>query len=55
MEPTEKNKGIFFEVWDFLMERKAWWMLPIIIVLVIVACLIILLQSNYISPFIYVL
>jgi hypothetical protein len=52
---TEQNKSILREIFDFLMERKAWWMLPIIIALSITAMLIILLQSSYISPFIYAL
>lgn len=50
-----KNKGIFGELWDFLMKRKAWWIIPIAVVLLVVALLVVLMQSNYISPFIYIL
>lgn len=50
-----KNKGIIRDFFDFLWQRKVWWMLPIVIVLLVVGFLIILMQSNYVSPFIYAL
>jgi len=50
-----KNKPILVEVWDFLMERKAWWLTPIVIMLILVALLIIFGQSSAVSPFVYVL
>ena len=50
-----KNKSFFKELWDFLKERKAWWLTPIIIMLILVAILIIFGQSTPVSPFVYAL
>lgn len=50
-----KNKSLLGEFWDFLKERKAWWLTPIIIMLVLVGILIIFGQSSAVSPFIYAL
>ena len=41
------------EFWEFLKERKKFWLLPIIIVLVIFGGLIILAQGSAVAPFIY--
>jgi len=41
------------EFWDFLKERKKYWLLPIIIILAIFGGLIILTQGSAIAPFIY--
>ena len=41
------------EFWEFLKERKKYWLLPIIIVLVIFGGLIILTQGSAVAPFIY--
>jgi hypothetical protein len=49
------NKSLLSQVWSFLKERKAWWLIPIIIMLIIVALLIIFAQSSPLSPFIYAL
>ena len=48
-----KNHSLLVEVWNFLKERKAWWLTPIIIVLLLVGVLIIASQSSAVSPFIY--
>jgi len=50
-----KNKLLLRETWDFLMERKAWWLVPIIIMLILVGILIIFGQSSAVSPFVYAL
>ncbi len=50
-----KNKTLLAETWDFLKERKTWWLTPIIIMLMLVGVLIIFGQSSAISPFIYAL
>ncbi len=49
------NKSLLREIWEFLKERKAWWLSPIIIMLILVGILIIATQSSSLSPFIYVL
>ena len=41
------------EFWDFLRERKKYWLYPIIIVLALVGILIVLSQGSAVAPFIY--
>tara|TARA_A100001015_G_C14523559_1_gene531349 strand:- start:11 stop:163 length:153 start_codon:yes stop_codon:yes gene_type:complete len=41
------------EFWEFLKERKKYWLLPIIIVLALFGILIVLSQGSAIAPFIY--
>ena len=41
------------EFWEFLNERKKYWLLPIIIVLFIFGGLIVLTQGSAVAPFIY--
>lgn len=43
------------DLWDFMSERKKWWLLPIIIMLLLVGVLIVFGQSSALSPFIYAL
>ena len=50
-----KNRSLLGQMWGFLRERKAYWLIPLIIMLVIVGLLIIFAQSSPISPFIYAL
>ena len=47
------KKSILFEFWEFLKERKKWWLAPIIIFLVVFGTLIILTEGTAIAPFIY--
>ena len=41
------------EFWEFLSERKKYWLFPIIIVLAIFGGLIVLTQGSAVAPFIY--
>ena len=41
------------EFWEFLKERKKYWLLPIIIVLALFGVLIVLSQGSAVAPFIY--
>tara|TARA_B100001996_G_C18466714_1_gene518285 strand:+ start:617 stop:769 length:153 start_codon:yes stop_codon:yes gene_type:complete len=41
------------EFWDFLKERKKYWLLPIILVLGFFGILIVLSQGSAVAPFIY--
>ena len=41
------------EFWEFLRERKKYWLLPIIIVLALFGVLIVLSQGTAVAPFIY--
>jgi len=45
--------SFFREFWEFLRERKKYWLLPIIIVLAIFGALIVLSQGSAVAPFIY--
>jgi len=47
--------SIIVEFWEFLKERKKWWLLPIIVVFLFLGILIILTQGSPIAPFIYTL
>ena len=41
------------EFWDFLKERKKYWLLPIVLVLGFFGILIVLSQGSAVAPFIY--
>ncbi|WP_265370121.1 DUF5989 family protein [Leptospira meyeri] len=43
------------EFFQFLMERKKIWLLPIILLLVLLSVLLVMTQGSAISPFIYTL
>ena len=47
--------SFFSEFWEFLRERKKYWLLPIVIILVLLGTLIIFAQSSAVAPFIYTL
>ena len=41
------------EFWEFLRERKKYWLFPIIIVLALLGILIVLSEGSAVAPFIY--
>jgi len=41
------------EFWEFLIERKKYWLFPIIIVLTLFGVIIVLSQGSAVAPFIY--
>ena len=43
----------FKEFWEFLRERKKYWLLPIIISLALFGGLIVITQGSAVAPFIY--
>lgn len=43
------------DLWDFMRERKKFWLAPIIIVMVLLGALIVLSQGSAVAPFIYTL
>ena len=47
--------SIFFEFWEFLKERKKWWLAPIIIFLMLFSLLIVITEGTAVAPFIYTL
>lgn len=43
------------ELWEFLKERKKFWLAPIILMLVLLGALIVFSESSALAPFIYAL
>lgn len=43
------------EFFEFLMERKKFWLIPIVILLVLLSVLLVMTQGSALSPFIYTL
>ena len=41
------------DLWDFMRERKKFWLAPIIIVLVLLGGLTLLAEGTAVAPFIY--
>lgn len=41
------------DLWDFMKERKKFWLAPIIIVMLLLGALIVLTQGSAVAPFIY--
>jgi len=52
---TMSKIEILYEFWDFIKERKKWWLAPIIIFLLLFGALIILAEGSALAPFIYTL
>jgi hypothetical protein len=55
MATKKKSRTLFNDVWDFLRERKAWWLLPIVVMLSLMGVLIVASSVPYLAPFIYAL
>ena len=47
--------SILIEFWEFLKERKKWWLAPILFFLLLFGMLIVLTEGTVIAPFIYAL
>lgn len=47
--------SILKEFWNFLNERKKWWLTPILVTLVLLGALIVFSQGSALAPFIYTL
>lgn len=45
--------GLASEMWEFMRERKKFWLLPVIVVMVVVGSLLIFAQGSALAPFIY--
>jgi uncharacterized protein DUF5989 len=43
------------DFWNFMSERKKFWMLPIMIVLIAIGGLLVLAKGSAVAPFIYTL
>ena len=49
------KKRVLVEFWQFLLEEKKYWLMPIAIVFVLFGLLIVFGQSSAVAPFIYTL
>jgi hypothetical protein len=45
--------GFLKDMWQFMRERKKWWLFPVILVLLLVGALIIFSSGSAVAPFIY--
>lgn len=45
--------AILKEIWQFLRERKKWWLAPLVIMLLLLSALLIFSQGSALAPFIY--
>ena len=43
------------DIWNYLKDRKKYWLVPILIVLILVGLLLVLAPGSAIAPFIYTL
>ena len=43
------------EMWQFLRQRKKFWLLPLLLVMALLGVLIVMAQGSAIAPFIYTL
>lgn len=41
------------ELWEFMKERKKWWLIPIVIVLLLLGLVLIFAESSAVAPFVY--
>lgn len=50
----QPGQSMFAEIWQFIIENKAWWMVPIVVTLAAVGVLVVLAGTGF-APFIYTL
>ena len=43
------------DLWDFMRERKKFWLIPIVVVLLLLGGLLVFAQGSALAPFIYTL
>ncbi len=43
------------QLFELLMEKKAWWLIPMVVVFLLLGLLIVFTQATPLSPFIYAL
>lgn len=44
---------LFQEFWEFVRERKLWWMTPILLILALLGIFIVMTEKSVVLPFIY--
>jgi hypothetical protein len=45
----------FKDFWNYMKERKKWWLIPTFIIFIILGILIVLSSGSALAPFIYTL
>jgi hypothetical protein len=45
----------FKDSWEFMRERKKFWLAPIMVVMILLGSLVVLAQGSAVAPFIYTL
>ncbi len=45
--------SILMELFDFMNQRKKFWLLPLLVIFVVVGGLLVLSQGSVVAPFIY--
>jgi hypothetical protein len=48
-----KRLAIIKEFWQFLCERKRWWLTPIVMFLLALGALLVFAKGSALAPFIY--
>ena len=48
-----RRGGMARELWDFMGERKKFWLLPVVVVLALVGALLVFAHGSALAPFIY--
>jgi competence protein ComGC len=46
---------LFKDLWDFMRQRRKFWLIPILVVMTLLSALFILAQGSAVAPFIYTL
>lgn len=52
---NDRNRSWVVEMFLYLKERKAWWLLPIVLLIIAIGAFLIFTQSSVLSAFIYAL
>ena len=47
--------SFLFELWEFMRERKKFWLLPLVVLMLTFGGLVILTKGSAVAPFIYTL
>lgn len=45
--------AVIVELFAFLRQRKAWWLMPVVVFLLVIALMIVMGESAALAPFIY--
>jgi cell division protein FtsW (lipid II flippase) len=51
----KKTFEMIKELYQFFMERKKWWLIPMVITLIIIGLLMVFSSTSTLAPFVYTL